>query len=97
MNPYKEKPDASDAAKQQLIADSIRAQLLRLNSEFTNYVPAEYQLPRVRLDLLRGDHLFSVMARPSRIGTMVETSPSVPKISRVYSRRPEVAASSRER
>ena len=28
---------------------SILAQLRRLNSEFANYVPAEYQLPRVRL------------------------------------------------
>jgi phenylacetate-CoA ligase len=31
------------------IAESIRAQLLRLNSEFANYVPAERQLPEVVL------------------------------------------------
>jgi len=40
---------SGDAAKQQLIAESILAQLRRLNSEFANYVPAEFQLPRVRL------------------------------------------------
>ena len=40
---------AGDDAKQQAIAESILAQLRRLNSEFANYVPAEYQLPRVRL------------------------------------------------
>lgn len=32
-----------------VIAESIRAQLLRLNSEFTNYVPAERQLPQITL------------------------------------------------
>jgi len=32
-----------------LIAASIRAQLLRLNSEFANYTPAERQLPRITL------------------------------------------------
>jgi phenylacetate-CoA ligase len=31
------------------VAESIRAELLRLNSEFAHYVPAEYQLPRVEL------------------------------------------------
>jgi len=31
------------------IADSIRTELLRLNSEFANYVPAESQTPRVAL------------------------------------------------
>jgi len=40
---------AGDDSKAQAIADSILAQLRRLNSEFANYVPAEYQLPRVRL------------------------------------------------
>lgn len=35
--------------KEQAIAASILAQLRRLNSEFANYVPAEYQLPRVTL------------------------------------------------
>jgi phenylacetate-CoA ligase len=38
-----------DATKQQAIALSILEQLRRLNSEFANYVPAEYQLPRVEL------------------------------------------------
>jgi phenylacetate-CoA ligase len=32
-----------------VIAASIRAQLLRLNSEFANYTPAERQLPRITL------------------------------------------------
>ncbi|MEI6268913.1 MAG: phenylacetate--CoA ligase family protein [Methylococcaceae bacterium] len=32
-----------------LIAASIRAQLLRLNSEFANYTPAERQLPQITL------------------------------------------------
>ncbi|MDD5462346.1 MAG: phenylacetate--CoA ligase family protein [Methylococcales bacterium] len=32
-----------------LIAESVRAQLLRLNSEFANYTPAERQLPVVTL------------------------------------------------
>jgi phenylacetate-CoA ligase len=32
-----------------VIAESIRAQLLRLNSEFANYTPAERQLPRITL------------------------------------------------
>jgi phenylacetate-CoA ligase len=41
-----------DAAKQHMIAESILAQLRRLNSEFANYVPAEYQPPRVRLAAL---------------------------------------------
>jgi len=36
------------------IADSVRAQLLRLNSEFAHYVPAGDQLPRVTL-LPHGD------------------------------------------
>ena len=31
------------------VAYSIREQLLRLNSEFANYVPADYQLPEVHL------------------------------------------------
>ena len=40
------KPDETMAP---LIAASIRAQLLRLNSEFANYTPAERQLPRITL------------------------------------------------
>lgn len=35
--------------KRNAIASSILSQLLRLNSEFANYVPAEYQLPQVML------------------------------------------------
>ncbi len=35
--------------QEQAVADSILAQLKRLNSEFTNYVPQEYQTPQVRL------------------------------------------------
>ncbi len=51
---------AGDSAKQQLIADSILAQLRRLNSEFANYVPAEYQPPRVRLAPLGDPEYFPV-------------------------------------
>jgi phenylacetate-CoA ligase len=32
-----------------VIGASIRSQLLRLNSEFANYVPAAYQAPRITL------------------------------------------------
>lgn len=35
--------------KQQAVADSLRKHLLRLNSEFANYVPPEYRTPRVTL------------------------------------------------
>jgi phenylacetate-CoA ligase len=35
--------------KRNAIASSILSQLLRLNSEFANYVPPEYQLPQVML------------------------------------------------
>jgi phenylacetate-CoA ligase len=35
--------------KRNAIASSILSQLLRLNSEFANYVPKEYQLPQVEL------------------------------------------------
>ncbi|MBE9213588.1 phenylacetate--CoA ligase family protein [Plectonema cf. radiosum LEGE 06105] len=35
--------------KKQTVADSILTQLKRLNSEFANYVPSEYQTPRVEL------------------------------------------------
>ncbi|WP_392532254.1 phenylacetate--CoA ligase family protein [Nostoc sp. C117] len=35
--------------KRQTIVSSILSQLLRLNSEFANYVPIEYQTPQVRL------------------------------------------------
>jgi phenylacetate-CoA ligase len=36
-------------AQRLAIASSIVSQLLRLNSEFANYVPAEYQTPQVTL------------------------------------------------
>lgn len=39
----------SSDEKQQTLARAILTQLLRLNSEFANYVPAEYQLPQVAL------------------------------------------------
>jgi phenylacetate-CoA ligase len=35
--------------RKQAIASSILSQLLRLNSEFANYVPVEYQIPQVTL------------------------------------------------
>jgi phenylacetate-CoA ligase len=38
-----------DGAKEQAIADSILVQLLRLNTEFANYTPAEFRRPRVEL------------------------------------------------
>jgi phenylacetate-CoA ligase len=40
---------AGGAEREHAIAESILAQLRRLNSEFANYVPPEYQLPRVTL------------------------------------------------
>jgi hypothetical protein len=43
-----------------VLADSIRAQLQRLNSEFAHYVPAGYQLPEVTL-------------RPAELITLVVT------------------------
>ncbi|MES1023062.1 phenylacetate--CoA ligase family protein [Gloeocapsa sp. BRSZ] len=43
-------PEVSDTEdKRQAIATSIHAQLLRLNSEFANYVPVEYQMPQIML------------------------------------------------
>ncbi|MGJ0489988.1 phenylacetate--CoA ligase family protein [Methylobacter sp.] len=38
-----------DEAMLPVIAESIRAQLVRLNSEFANYTPPERQLPRITL------------------------------------------------
>ena len=40
---------APSADKAEMIAASILAQLLRLNSEFAHYVPVEYRVPRVSL------------------------------------------------
>ncbi|MGH6882948.1 MAG: hypothetical protein ACREFM_18645, partial [Hypericibacter sp.] len=39
----------ADDSKRDSIAQSILAQLLRLNSEFQAYTPPEYRLPRVSL------------------------------------------------
>jgi phenylacetate-CoA ligase len=41
--------EAGDAARERVLAESIRAQLQRLNSEFAHYVPASHQLPNVTL------------------------------------------------
>jgi phenylacetate-CoA ligase len=46
-----------EEARHDAIAASIRTHLLRLNSEFANYVPAAYQQPRLRL-ALHGDPEF---------------------------------------
>jgi phenylacetate-CoA ligase len=40
---------AGDAGKAQGVGDSVKRELLRLNSEFANYTPAEKQSPRVLL------------------------------------------------
>ncbi|SMF93562.1 phenylacetate-CoA ligase [Methylomagnum ishizawai] len=40
---------AADMGKAARLAESIRAQLLRLNSEFANYTPPERQTPRMEL------------------------------------------------
>ncbi|MBE9192436.1 phenylacetate--CoA ligase family protein [Gloeocapsopsis crepidinum LEGE 06123] len=43
-------PEIDDSEdRRQAIAASIRVQLLRLNSEFANYVPTEYQTPQIML------------------------------------------------
>jgi phenylacetate-CoA ligase len=39
----------ADEGKRQAVADSILTHLTRLNSEFANYVPSEYRVPKVRL------------------------------------------------
>ena len=41
--------EAGDAAREHMLAESIRDQLRRLNSEFAHYVPAGCQLPAVTL------------------------------------------------
>jgi phenylacetate-CoA ligase len=40
---------SADAGKEAAIASSVRVQLLRLNSEFANYVPSAKQIPRIEL------------------------------------------------
>ena len=47
-----------DLAIVPLIAASIRAQLLRLNSEFANYTPAERQLPKITLRTFADTYYF---------------------------------------
>ena len=39
----------ADAAREPVLAESIRTELLRLNSEFAHYVPEEYQTPLIAL------------------------------------------------
>jgi phenylacetate-CoA ligase len=46
--------------QQQAIAASIQSQLLRLNSEFANYVPSEYQKPQVILTVTGDPEYFPV-------------------------------------
>ena len=41
--------EKGDTARERVLAESIRAQLKRLNSEFAHYVPAKSQLPKVTL------------------------------------------------
>ena len=41
--------EVGDARMQQIITDSILTQVKRLNSEFVNYVPTQYQTPKVTL------------------------------------------------
>ena len=41
--------ETADAARERVLAESIRTQLQRLNSEFAHYVPAGYQLPTVTM------------------------------------------------
>jgi phenylacetate-CoA ligase len=46
--------------KREAIASSILSQLLRLNSEFANYVPSEYQVPQVELALMGEPEYFPI-------------------------------------
>ena len=60
-----------DRASVRAIASSILIQLLRLNSEFSNYVPKEYQMPQVVLALTGDPEYFPVgvkhrYTRPNR-------------------------------
>jgi phenylacetate-CoA ligase len=49
-----------EAELEPLIAASIRAQLLRLNSEFANYTPTERQLPKITLCSFADSEYFPV-------------------------------------
>ena len=54
-------PGASaDSMKEQTAADSILVQLLRLNSEFANYTPAEFRRPRIELKPLGDPDWFPI-------------------------------------
>ena len=46
--------------KEKAIATSIHFQLRRLNSEFANYVPQEYQMPQVKLASMGDSEYFPV-------------------------------------
>jgi phenylacetate-CoA ligase len=46
--------------KQAAIAVSIQTQLLRLNSEFANYVPPEYQTPQITLASMGDPEYFPI-------------------------------------
>ncbi len=50
----------SSEEKRQAIASSILSQLKRLNSEFANYVPPEYQMPQVILTPLGDPEYFPI-------------------------------------
>ena len=39
----------ADEAKREAVAESVLNHLMRLNSEFANYVPTEYRMPKVQL------------------------------------------------
>ncbi|PLZ16847.1 phenylacetate--CoA ligase, partial [Fischerella thermalis WC341] len=41
--------EEASVARTQIVAGSILTQLLRLNTEFANYVPPEYQTPQITL------------------------------------------------
>ncbi len=50
----------SSESKREAIAASIHSQLLRLNSEFANYVPLEYQMPQISLALTGDPEYFPI-------------------------------------
>ncbi|WP_239649823.1 hypothetical protein [Methylocucumis oryzae] len=49
-----------DNTMNQRIAESIRTQLLRLNSEFAHYIPSERQLPVISLHTFADPEYFPV-------------------------------------
>jgi phenylacetate-CoA ligase len=52
-----------DRDRVQSISNSILEQLRRLNSEFANYVPTEYQQPQVTLKLMGDPEFFPVSVK----------------------------------